>query len=145
VTHILLIEDNPVDARLLQRFLRAFPEWPARITWIDDGQKAIWYLRSLDAGGVDDPPAIVLLDFHLPKFDGLQILDEFRKSQAARHIPIFLLSSTPAQQIAEIAESRHLHADAYFEKPMGLIAFEHLVQRIRESAANSSEAKTAAA
>jgi len=126
VTHILLIEDNPIDARLMQRVLSG------RVTWLDDGQKALWYVRSLETGGVSEPPSLVLLDLHLPKYDGLQVLAEFRRSAAARDLPIFLLSSTPASEVAELAESRKVQADAYLEKPFGLPELEQFARRIGE-------------
>jgi len=138
VTHILLIEDNPIDARLLQRVLSG------RMTWLDDGQKAIWYLRSLETGGISDPPSLVLLDLHLPKYDGLQVLAEFRQSAAGRELPIFLVSSTPASEVAERAEARGFQADAYLEKPFGLPELEQFARRIDELA-NPSEPRTVAA
>ncbi len=140
MTHILLIEDNPIDARLMTRVLSA------EITWIDDGQKALWYLHALEAGGVEQRPALVLLDLHLPKYDGLQVLAEFRKSAAGVSLPIFMLSSTPAPEVAELARERNLQADAYLEKPYGLAELDHFGQRIGEwIAINSSEARTVAA
>ena len=140
MAHILLIEDNPIDARLMQRMI------DGRTTWIDDGEKALWYLRCLESGGVDDPPSLVLLDMNLPKYDGLEVLEQFRSSAALRHLPVFLLSSAPAYEIAGEAESRNLRADAYIEKPRGLSEFEDLAARVREAARLSfSEARTAAA
>ncbi len=138
MTHILLVEDNPIDARLLQRVLSG------KVTWVDDGQKALWYLQSLEAGGVDEPPSLVLLDLNLPKYDGLQVLAEFRRSAAGRSLPIFLLSSTPASEVAELAERRNLRADAYLEKPHGLHELEQFSLRISE-VLNFSGARTAAA
>ncbi len=140
MTHILLIEDNPIDARLMQRVLSG------RMTWLDDGQKALGYLRSLETGGVADPPSLVLLDLHLPKYDGLQVLAEFRRSAAVRDLPIFLLSSTPASEVAELAESRNVQADAYLEKPFGLPELEQFARRIGElMEASFSEPRTVAA
>jgi CheY-like chemotaxis protein len=140
VTHILLIEDNPIDARLIQFALNT------QLTLIDDGQKALWYLRSLEAGGVDHPPTLVLLDLNLPKYDGLQVLAEFRQSVACRHLPIYLLSSTPAAEVAELAAAQGLQADGYFEKPHGLLELEQFARRIQELMdTNFLESRTAAA
>ncbi len=138
MTHILLVEDNPIDARLLQRALSG------NVTWVDDGQKALWYLQSLEAGGVDEPPRLVLLDLNLPKYDGLQVLAEFRRSAVGQSLLIFLLSSTPASEVAELAARQDLRADAYLEKPYGLHELEQFSRRISE-VLSFSEARTAAA
>jgi CheY-like chemotaxis protein len=140
VAHILLVEDNPIDARLMLWTLAA------QVTWVDDGQKALWYLRSLETGGLEQPPDLVLLDLNLPKYDGLQVLAEFRNSAACRNLPVFLLSSTPAAEVAELAHSRHLEASGYLEKPYGLAELEHFAGLISEVLTSTiSEPRTAAA
>ena len=140
MAHILLIEDNPIDARLIQRFI------PGTVTWIDDGQKALWYLQSLEAGRVDNSPDLVLLDLNLPRYNGLEVLEAFRGSRSSWHLPVFLLSSMPSNEIADLARASNLQAEAYIEKPRGLTGFEQLATRIMEATdANFSEAKTVAA
>ncbi len=144
--HILLIEDNPIDARLTQRMFESLTDWPVRITWIDDGEKALWFLQSLEAGGVDEPPALVLLDLNLPKYDGLEVLEAFRGSALAWNMPIFFLSSTPLDETAALVESRNLRAEGYFEKPLNLKGFEDFARKIRAitERLNFLEAKTVA-
>ena len=91
VTNVLLVEDNPIDARLMHRAFMKLPNWPAQVTLIEDGQKALWYLQSLENGGVQEPPSVVLLDMNLPKYDGLQVLEAFRNSIVVWDMPVFLL------------------------------------------------------
>lgn len=140
MAHILLIEDNPIDARLMQRFI------PGTLTWIDDGQKALWYLQSLEAGRVDNRPDLILLDMNLPKHDGLEVLEAFRNSESAWHLPVFLLSSMPSIEIADLARISNLQAEAYIEKPSNLSGFEHLAIRVTEAVdPNFSATRTVAA
>ena len=140
MAHILLIEDNPIDARLIQRFI------PGSVTWIDDGQKALWYLQSLEASRVENRPDLVLLDLNLPKYNGLEVLEAFRRSESAWHLPVFLLSSMPSNEIADLARSQNLQAEAYIEKPCGLAGFEQLAERVLEvTDASFSAARTVAA
>jgi chemotaxis family two-component system response regulator Rcp1 len=145
VTHILLVEDNPIDARLVQHALGGFKDWPTRITLVDDGQKALWYLRSLEEGRVAESPALILLDVNLPKYDGLQVLEGFRNSPVAWYMPIFLFSSAPVEDIAALAESRQLSADGYFEKPHCLQGFKEVAAKIRAYHGNLASAVPAVA
>jgi CheY-like chemotaxis protein len=131
VVRILLVEDNPIDARLMHRTFREMKDWPTEITWVDDGQKALWYLRSLEEGGVQYPPGLVLLDVNLPRYNGFQVLAAFRSSAAVWNMPIFLFSSSPAESLAALAEDNHVKADGCFEKPYGLKGFEDIGSRIR--------------
>jgi CheY-like chemotaxis protein len=138
VTHILLIEDNPIDARLMHRMFVALPDWPTQITWVDDGEKALWYLRSLEEGGVQQSPGAVLLDLNLPKHDGIQVLAAFRNSQTAWDLPIFLFSSAPAEEIAALVLSNGLRADGCFEKSMDVQGYLHIATSIRDYCRSSS-------
>jgi CheY-like chemotaxis protein len=131
VTYILLVEDNPIDARLMSVMFRQLTDWPTSITWLDDGEKALRYLGSLEAGGIPHPPGFVLLDVNLPKFDGLEVLAAFRKSDVGFNLPIFLYSSASVESISALAEERQLHADGCFEKAFGLKNLQDLVGTIR--------------
>lgn len=130
--HILLVEDNPIDASLIHRLFGKLAAWPISVTWVDDGQKALWYLRSLEEQGVAERPDFVLLDVHLPKVDGLQVLAAFRESLTAASIPIFLLSSSPVGEITAMAASCRVHPDLCFEKPTNLQAFKDMALNIRQ-------------
>jgi CheY-like chemotaxis protein len=132
VPHILLVEDNPIDATLIHRLFGKLAAWPITVTWIDDGRKALWYLRSLEEGGVAERPDFVLLDVHLPKVDGLEVLAAFRASLTTADMPVFLLSSTPADQIAALAATYRVRPDLYFEKPTNLQKFKDMALTIRE-------------
>jgi CheY-like chemotaxis protein len=132
VPHILLVEDNPIDARLTHRMFGKLAAWPITITWIDDGQKALWYLRCLEEGGVSERPDFVLLDVHLPIYDGFQVLAAFRNSATEAGLPIFLLSSMPADEIATLAADGRLRPDLCFEKTVNPHAFKTMALTIRD-------------
>lgn len=137
MTHILLVEDNPIDARLVRHTFSALKDWPTQITLVDDGQKAIRYLRSLEEGSVK-LPELILLDVNLPKYDGYQVLAAFRNSDVAIDIPVFLFSSCPAEDIEASAESFKLRADGYFEKPCCLQGYFDIAAKLRSHHENST-------
>jgi signal transduction histidine kinase len=89
--HILLIEDNPGDAELLEVMLAQVSGAPFSLECADHLAKG---LARLTAGGID----IVLLDLSLPDSHGL---DTFRRVKAAApSVPIVVLSGTSDEMLA---------------------------------------------
>jgi len=87
----LLIEDNPVDAQLVQAVLSQSPGAAFELEWVDDLAKGI---KELKAGSVD----LVLLDLHLPESRGL---DTFNTIHAyAPAVPIVVLTGLDDRELA---------------------------------------------
>ncbi|MCK6500499.1 MAG: response regulator, partial [Nitrospira sp.] len=81
--HILLVEDNPGDARLLRALLEEVA--PRRFTFTQAGRLSEATSR-LKAGGID----LILLDLSLPDSQGFATLAAIR--QAIMHTPIVVLT-----------------------------------------------------
>jgi DNA-binding response OmpR family regulator len=64
-------------------------------------------------------PDLILLDIILPKRGGLQVLDEIKKNQASKKIPVILVTGL-AQELEEVRKGV-LKADGYFLKPFDSI------------------------
>jgi CheY-like chemotaxis protein len=92
---ILLVEDESSDAELLIRaFKKAGVQNPIR--HIDNGDSALFYLKSTDAtmDGVLNPvPILILLDLKLPGMTGLELLRWLRQQKHLRRIPVLVLTS----------------------------------------------------
>lgn len=85
---VLLIEDNPGDARLVEEILNEAPkdgliDFQIELRWFNLLQTGLGYL----ANGVYD---LVLLDLDLPDGKGLDSVDEIYK--VTTQIPIIILS-----------------------------------------------------
>lgn len=114
---ILLVEDNPGDARLVQEALR---ESGSRniLHAVEDGETAMAWLRR-EAGYEDKPrPDIILLDLNLPRLDGRQVLEMLKGEKILRSIPVVVLTTSAAE--ADILRSYDLHANCYVTKPADL-------------------------
>src|SRR5260370_41767642 len=94
---ILLVEDNPGDARLT---LEAFKEGRVlnNITVIRDGVEALEYLRRQGKYADAPVPGLVLLDLNLPKKDGRQVLEEIKTDDTLRRVPVIVLSTSASQE-----------------------------------------------
>ena len=124
---ILLVEDNPGDARLTREALR-----DARVRnnlhVALDGVEALAFLRRQGKYAAVPSPDLILLDLNLPKKDGREVLDEIKRDDHLRHIPVVILTTSQAER--DIVESYRLRANAYVTKPVDLEQFLNVVQSI---------------
>lgn len=88
---VLLIEDNPLDALLIQQVLAAAKNVLFQVHWVDRLSKG------LERVGADDFE-IILLDLMLPDSQGF---DTFSRMQSvAQHIPIVVLTGMDDESLA---------------------------------------------
>jgi two-component system response regulator len=96
---ILLVEDDPQDVILT---LRAFQQIQLKhqVAVVSDGAEALDYLFGTGDYAAHPPglPRIVLLDLHLPKLNGLEVLDRIRTDPRTRHLPVVAFTSSLAER-----------------------------------------------
>lgn len=119
---ILLAEDNAADVFLVKEALKE-SQIDCNLCVIGDGEAVLDFIDRIDASTHVEPLDLVLLDFHLPKRDGAEILKHLRSSERSGQTPVvmFASSDSPTDQQAEQAEK-----DAplyYFHKPSSLSDF----------------------
>jgi two-component system response regulator len=122
---IVLIEDNEDDIVLTRRALTTNnirnPLVVAR-----DGAEALELL--LGANGDSVTPAVVLLDLHLPKVDGLSVLKRLREDPRTSHTPVVVLTSSKEEE--DVIAGYELHANSYIRKPVDFDQFTDVVRQI---------------
>jgi CheY-like chemotaxis protein len=125
---ILLVEDNPADARLVREAL-AEHEVPASLHWVTSGEEALNYLRPQTMDLASKMPDLVLLDLNLPGLNGHEVLAEIKSDPALKRIPVLVLTSSanPSDVLAAYGD----HANAYLIKPEEFDAFLNLVSTVR--------------
>jgi chemotaxis family two-component system response regulator Rcp1 len=126
---ILLVEDNPGDARLT---LEALREGKIRnnLHHVKDGVEALAFLRREDLYAEVPAPDIILLDLNLPRKDGREVLAELKEDPVLRCIPVVVLTTSEAEQ--DIVKSYSLHANCYITKPVDLDKFITIVRAIED-------------
>ncbi len=89
---ILLVEDNPGDARLAAEVFRERARKDLFV--VEDGAEALAFLRR--EGEFEDAvrPVLVLLDLNLPKKDGNEVLAAIKGDDRLRRIPVIVLTSS---------------------------------------------------
>jgi chemotaxis family two-component system response regulator Rcp1 len=124
---ILLIEDNPGDARLA---VEALKENKVRnnLYHVKDGVEAMDFVhRRREHTGVPVPD-LILLDLNLPKKDGREVLEEIKHDSALGLIPVVVLTTSATER--DLVKTYGLHANAYIVKPIDLDRFIEVVQAI---------------
>jgi len=119
---VLLAEDSDTDAELTVRALRR-GGLVGTIVRARDGAEALDYLfhRGVFADRAKALPRLVLLDLHMPRVDGLEVLRQIKSSPPLRGIPVVMLTSSNAQE--DIAASYGLGTNSYLVKPVDFTRF----------------------
>ncbi len=127
VVDILLVEDDPSDAKLTLRSLKQ-GNVANDVYLVKDGEEALDFLfcRNEYAGrSKSQRPKVVLLDIKLPKVDGIEVLRQIRADPQLSSLPVVLLTSS--QQDKDILAGYAFHANSYVVKPVNFKDFsEHV-------------------
>jgi len=126
---ILLVEDNPGDARLTRE---AFSQGTVatNIHHARDGEQAIAFLRRQGSYPDARTPDIVILDLNLPRRSGREVLEDMKSDPALRQIPVIILTSSQAQE--DVLHSYRLHANCFITKPGDLETLILVAQSIEQ-------------
>lgn len=116
-TKILLVEDNPVDVRMILYALREELSWSTEVVVAEDGEKAIHYLTQQNSSASVTNPDLVILDLNLPKRDGTEVLQTIRTTEGLQSLPVIILSSSPEEVSERIVRRANLEANCYLTKP----------------------------
>ena len=117
---ILLVEDNDDDADLTaMAFREANISNP--IVRVRDGVEALALLHGAAAEASAPLPVVVLLDLKLPKVGGIEVLKSIRASEATKHLPVVVLTSSDEDR--DRFEAYAHFANSYVRKPVDYDAF----------------------
>ena len=117
---ILLVEDNPADARLTEETLKK-SEHRTNITVAQDGEVALAILRKEGEYADVRQPDLILLDLKMPKKDGPEVLAEINADPELAKIPVMLLTGTEAEQ--SFLQTYNIPPSRYCQKPIQLQRF----------------------
>lgn len=127
---ILLVEDDPHDATLIQRAIKkANILNPVRV--LTDGEAAIDYFSGTPPYEDREKhplPVLTLLDLKLPRKSGLEVLEVAKTISVVRRIPIVVLTSS--NQSADINRAYELGTNSYLVKPVSTDALVDLLKTI---------------
>lgn len=123
---ILLVEDNASDVELVQRALLK-QDIRARLFIARDGQEALDMLFGAAGPGKLDP-ALILLDLHLPRRDGFDVLKEVKSCEHGRGWPVAVL--TTSGEDTEVSRAYLLGANSFIRKPVDFAEFSRTIGQV---------------
>ena len=107
---VLIVDDNATNRTILDE---QFASMGARRTLVDNGADALEKIRKQTLQG--EPFELVVLDYHMPKMDGLEVLRTIRADASLDDLKVIVLSSVDKDQLAH--EIRALGVVDYLTKP----------------------------
>lgn len=113
---ILLIDDSPTTADLFKYALQVNKSL-VTLQAIYDGQSALDMLLGNGQPASAQLPQLILLDMHLPRLDGLEVLAQLRAAERTREVPVLIYSGSAAEEVE--AEALRHGANGYLCKPAG--------------------------
>ena len=129
--HVLIVEDNPVDAEMVEQALQEEQSWATETMLADDGEKAIELLLEHDGRPMQQRPDLIILDLNLPKRDGAEVLQVIRTMDELRGLPVVVLSSSPMDVMKNKLHKANVEANCYLTKPTDLDEFLALGKQFR--------------
>jgi CheY-like chemotaxis protein len=110
--HLLLVEDNPIHARLLTTHLARHD---VSVHWARNGEQAITYLSNKAPDQQPHRLALILLDLKMPGLSGFEVLDHLKSDPALRSIPAVVLTTSGEYEDVRLAYRKG--ANGYLVKP----------------------------
>jgi two-component system, chemotaxis family, response regulator Rcp1 len=129
ILDILLVEDNPGDARLIIEVLRD-GKFLARIHHVVDGEEAMTFLRRQPPYENMPRPEFVLLDLNMPRKNGWEVLKEIRATSELTSLPVIILSTSEAE--TDIDRAYAHHANCFLNKPIDLDEFVRTIGLLKD-------------
>jgi CheY-like chemotaxis protein len=126
---VLLVEDNSDDVFLLQESLKLH-RLSVRLVIIDDGEKAIEWIKQNDLTDDFLSPSAVILDLNLPKRNGADVLAVLRASRSLGETPVIIFSSSNASRDRALKE-RYPHT-SYLRKSADFDEFSNIGGVLKE-------------
>ena len=124
---ILLVEDDPADARLTQETLSGSTH-RLNITVAEDGEVAMARLRRKGEHASAPRPDLILLDLRLPNKSGEEVLAEMNEDPDLVTIPVMILTATEAEQ--SLLASYNIPPSRYCKKPLTLTRFHQVIGQL---------------
>lgn len=129
LAHILLVEDNEGDILLT---VDAFEEskFQTQVSVARNGQEALDFLNKRGEFSNAQRPDLILLDINIPIYNGLEILEEIKKDESLKKIPVIMLTTSSNQKDIDKAYSNY--CNSYIQKPLEMSDFMDAILKIEE-------------
>ena len=128
-SHPILIAEDDEDDYLLT--IEALKEAgvDSQIKWVKDGEELMDYLEPIGAKirkTDSEFPSLILLDLNMPRKNGREVLEEIKKNESLRKIPVIVLTTSKAE--TDINHAYDLGVNSYIQKPVRFSEFVEVIK-----------------
>lgn len=122
--HILVAEDNKINAQILKHVLQGMD---IEVTVTTDGEQCVDRLQAEEPGTFQ----LILMDIQMPGVDGLEAAKRIRglEQEALRNIPIYAMTADIIPET--IAEFEAAGMDGYLAKPVDVSEVMAVIEKIK--------------
>jgi CheY-like chemotaxis protein len=124
---IVIADDDPDDRLLIGDVFRE-SAFSHPISFVENGEELLQYLRGQGVHAGRAMPGLILLDLNMPKMDGRTALMHLKADTALRRIPVIVLTTSNAED--DIQRTYDLGVSAYVPKPNSFDGLLDLVQSL---------------
>jgi CheY-like chemotaxis protein len=124
---ILLLEDEPADAHLVQVALKESKVY-TRLHHVLDGREGLEFLHRQGKYQESPRPDLILLDLNMPRMNGREFLTNIKEDEAFKDIPVVVLSTSDVER--DVVALYHLGAAGYITKPVDMLQFIAAVRQL---------------
>jgi len=117
---VLMVEDNEDHLFLARESLAQAPH-PIQLHHVDSGEKCLAFLRREPPYETAPRPDVILLDIHMPRMDGYQVMEEIQKDEALRSLTVIVL--TTSSNLVDVQRMYGLGCKSYLIKPVDFTEF----------------------
>jgi CheY-like chemotaxis protein len=111
---MLLVEDSAMEAVLVEKAVQECDQIEL-IHIARDGEEAIAFLHRMSQHDNADRPDLILLDLHMPRKDGFEVLKEIKQNANLRSILVIFFTTSDREE--DIAKSYADGASTFIMKP----------------------------
>ena len=108
---------------------------------LEDGAQALAFIRKKGKHAHALRPDLIVMDLHLPKNDGMEVLEEIRRTPELANLPVAVLSSSVSPEEKDRVAAL---AGTFLSKPLDLDGYitiattiERLSMKVKASAAGA--------
>lgn len=117
----LVVDDFSTMRRIVRNLLKELG-----YTNVDEAEDGLVALQKLEAGGFD----FVVTDWNMPNMDGLTLLQNIRKNNALKHLPVLMITAEAKKE--NIIAAAQAGASGYIVKPFTAATMAEKLQKIFE-------------
>ena len=124
---VLMVEDNADHVFLCRE---SFEDSRAKVDLhhVDSGDKCMAFLRREPPYADAPRPDVVLLDIHMPRMDGYQVMEAISQDPALKSLTVVIL--TTSSELLDVNRMYALGCSSYITKPVDFSRFAAMVQNL---------------